>query len=130
MDNPLLAALEESTNTYLSFSQKDLIKLCKKQDIPAEYSDNSEDLAFLLFRLEQALKMSAIKLKESLEALGLTSKSKKKDAMKLITFELCLVDLLTTEEDELIELCKEYKIERGGSDNDQALVQIAVKMCS
>jgi len=129
MDNPFASAFEKSENKYLALDKKELIKLCKAKDIPAEYGNELEDLAFLLFRLDYVSNMSAKDLTSALEGLGFPSKSKKVDAIQLITFELCLVDLINSDERDISSLCQEYEVLADNLTSDEVLLKLAVQMC-
>mgnify|MGYP000489023957 CR=1 FL=1 len=129
MQHSLFSALDKSINNYLTFSKNDLIKLCKERGIEADYNHIEADLAFLLFRLEKVELMTTEDLDNALTQLGFKSESKKKNQIQLITFELCLVDLIDSSDEEIVSLCLEYEVEHEGLVKDEIVVGLAIKMC-
>lgn len=130
MQHALFSALDSSINNYLSFSKNDLIKLCKQHGIEADYNHNENDLAFLIYRLEQVENMKIEELENAIVQLGFKNTNKKKNQIQLVTFELCLVDLIDSEESEIVDLCNEYEVEHEGLIKDEIVITLAVAMCS
>ena len=129
MKHSLFSALDMKINKYLSFSKNDLIKICKGKGLEVDYSDNATDLAFLIYRLETIEMMSIEDLEKALAALGFEILNKKKNQIQLVTFELCLIDLIDTPDNDIIELSKEYDVEHSNLIKDEIVVNLAVAMC-
>lgn len=126
-DHPLFQAFDEKHNKYIGMKKNTLLKLCKDNKIDAERSDNDEDLAFLLYRLDENKKMNAEEILAALDELGINpGQNKEHNLLLMITYELALVDLLEAEEEELLELCNEYVIQDEGKDREELIVEISV----
>lgn len=126
-ENPLYMAIDPKVNKYLGVPKNKLLKLCKEKNIEADYDDEAEDLAFLLFRYEENAKMSYQEAKDAVTSVGLTASDKMHDnLMLLVTYELALLDLMEADREELEELCDELGIEFAEREDDELIVDIAI----
>lgn len=126
-DHPIFEAFNKEKNKFLSMKKNQLLKLCKEKKIDAQRDDNDEDLAFLLYRLDENNKMIAPDLEKALEDLGIkTAQNKENNLLLMITFELALIDLLEAEEDEITELCEEFEIDRTDKEPSELVVEVSV----
>jgi len=128
-EHPLFAAFNAEKNPLLKKKKNDLLKMCKERDIPGEYEDDVEDLAFLIHRYDENSKLTAPELEEAFDKLGINPGNKKEDNLLiLVTYELALVDLIDAEPEDINELCAEYKVDKADKEHEALVVEIAVKM--
>ncbi|OIQ20920.1 MAG: hypothetical protein BM556_02965 [Bacteriovorax sp. MedPE-SWde] len=128
-EHPLFAALNAEKNPLLKKKKNDLLKMCKERDIPGEYDDDIEDLAFLVHRYDINAEMTAGEIEEAFTKLGINpGENKNNNLLILVTYELALVDLIDADEDEITELCQEYKISKDGKELEALVVELAVSM--
>lgn len=128
-ENPLFEALDPKVNKYLSQTKNKLLKLCKDKNIEADYEDEVEDLAFLLFRYEENSKMSYDETIEAVNSVGLNPTERQHDnLMILVTYELALVDLMDADRLELEDMCGDFGIEFKDREDDELIVDIAIAL--
>lgn len=128
-ENPLFVALDPKVNKYLGQTKNKLLKLCKDKNIEADYEDEVEDLAFLLFRYEENAKMSYEETIEAVTSVGLNATDRQHDnLMILVTYELALVDLMDADRIELEDMCGDFGIEFKDREDDELIVDIAIAL--
>lgn len=128
-ENPLFVALDPKTNKYLALPKNKLLKMCKDKNIEADYEDEIEDLAFLLFRYEENAKMNFDEVLNAVESVGLNATDRLHDnLMLLITYELALIDLMDADRAELEDMCGDFGIEFKDREDDELIVDIAIAL--
>ena len=128
-EHPLFAALEPKNNKYLGMKKNNLLKLCKEAKIDAERDDNDEDLAFLLYRLDENRKMTAEEVTGALEDLGIkTAHNKDHNLLLMVTYELALIDLIEADQEEIDELVSEFELETADKEREELIVEICVSI--
>lgn len=128
-EHPLFAAFNAEKNPLLKKKKNDLLKMCKERNIPGEYEDDVEDLAFLIHRYDENSKLTKEEIEEAFDKLGINPSVKKEDNLLiLVTYELALVDLIDAEPEDIDELCREYNVEKKDKEHETLVVELAVNM--